>query len=988
MLSCASLALGCAPSDPEQPDPRERLGKSASALAAPPAFPLKLSANQRYLVDQNGTPFLINQASSWALIQAVPTSDAADYLDALKQKGFNTIMVSVISKAEAAAGNPPYWQGVPPFTTPWDYSTPNETYFAHADEIIDMAKDRGMLVTLVPSYLGYNGEPTQGWYDEMQASYNSVDKMLAYGRYLGRRYKSFSNIIWIAGGDNQPAAGSELETRLKAIIDGIKEQAPAQLWTAHWDSVARGWGVFSTENPTFASYMDIDGYYAYDYDYTYQRDWDFYSRTPAKMIYHLDQSYETEGGGTTWNIRRKAYQAMLMGAAGSSFCAGSNWYLFYNWRSNMNTTGTIETQYWYDFFNSRAWYDLVPDQNHQTVTAGYGTWGSLDYVTAARTSSGSSVIAYAPWMRTLTVDMTRISGTQAKGWWYDPTTGQAQLIGTFPTSGSRNFATPTDASWALVLDDASLNLAAPGTPPAGTANAAPTVATAASAKDPQVSGTGTSLGALGADDGGEPSLTYTWSTLGTPPGSVGFAPNGTNAAKSTAVSFGKVGTYDLQVTITDAQGLSAKSNVTVQVSPTLSSVVASPASATVAAGSTQQFGAAAQDQFGASLASQPSFSWSTSGGGSIDSSGLFSASANAGGAYTITASTGGKSGTASVTVAAASTNEPPTVATAASAAQNPVTGSSTNLSVLGADDAGEANLSYSWGTTGTPPAAVKFSANGTNAAKKTVASFAKAGAYTLQAVIADAQGLTTTSSIDVNVSATVTSVVASPASVSLMPGAQQQFSAIASDQFGFSTSPQPTFAWAASGGGTIDATGLFSAGSSSGGPFNVSASASGKVGNASVTISPVAAFVARINAGGSATGSFSADRYFTTGNTYANSASISTTGVSNAGPVAVYQSERYGNSFGYGFSGMSGGSMHKVRLHFAEIYWTAADRRVFNVSINGAAALSNFDIFKAAGAANVAVVRDFDVAADASGKIAIKFATVRDNAKVSAIEIL
>src|SRR4029077_12049276 len=76
-----------------------------------------------------------------------------------------------------------------------------------------------------------------------------------------------------------------------------------------------------------------------------------------------------------------------------------------------------------------------------------------------------------------------------------------------------------------------------------------------------------------------------------------------------------------------------------------------------------------------------------------------------------------------------SSNTPPTVATPASASPNPVTAQTTNLSVLGADDGGEATLTYTWATTGTPPAPVTFSLNGTNAAKNTVATFAKAGSY-------------------------------------------------------------------------------------------------------------------------------------------------------------------------------------------------------------------------------------------------------------------
>src|SRR5947199_1936996 len=59
----------------------------------------------------------------------------------------------------------------------------------------------------------------------------------------------------------------------------------------------------------------------------------------------------------------------------------------------------------------------------------------------------------------------------------------------------------------------------------------------------------------------------------------------------------------------------------------------------------------------------------------------------------------------------------PTIATAAAASPNPVTtGTTTDLSVLGADDAGEANLTYTWAVTTGPPGTT-FRPNRTNAAK-------------------------------------------------------------------------------------------------------------------------------------------------------------------------------------------------------------------------------------------------------------------------------
>jgi hypothetical protein len=94
-------------------------------------------------------------------------------------------------------------------------------------------------------------------------------------------------------------------------------------------------------------------------------------------------------------------------------------------------------------------------------------------------------------------------------------------------------------------------------------------------------------------------------------------------------------------------------------------------------------------------------------------------------------------------------NQPPSIAKAASVAADPVSGMTTALSVLGADDGGEPNLTYTWSCSG--PADVTFSANGPNRAKNTTATFQSAGRYTFRVRIADAGGLTATNSIAVTV---------------------------------------------------------------------------------------------------------------------------------------------------------------------------------------------------------------------------------------------
>src|SRR5262249_33957200 len=128
------------------------------------------------------------------------------------------------------------------------------------------------------------------------------------------------------------------------------------------------------------------------------------------------------------------------------------------------------------------------------------------------------------------------------------------------------------------------------------------------------------------------------------------------------------------------------------------------------------------------------------------------------------------------TINSGSGNQPPTVATPASASPNPVTGTTTGLSVLGADDGGESNLPYNWAVIVQPSGVTTptFSINGTNAAKNTTATFYAAGAYTFQVTITDSGGLSVTSSLNVTVNPTQTSVGMSPSSAALGNGGTKQ----------------------------------------------------------------------------------------------------------------------------------------------------------------------------------------------------------------------
>jgi beta-glucanase (GH16 family)/regulation of enolase protein 1 (concanavalin A-like superfamily) len=369
---------------------------------------------------------------------------------------------------------------------------------------------------------------------------------------------------------------------------------------------------------------------------------------------------------------------------------------------------------------------------------------------------------------------------------------------------------------AVVFDNVSLQMVGP-----------PTIAIPASTSPTAITGTTTSLSVLGADDSGESNLTYNWSTSGTPPAAVNFSINGNGPAKTTTATFQKPGNYTFLVTVSDSGGSSTTSSVSATVVQTPATISVTPALTNIAPGGTQQIAATAYDQFATAISDQPAMAWSLASGiGTINASGFYTAPAAAGSAN-VRAAFGSISGTASFTISNAS----PTVAAAASA--TPATSTTLLLGVLGDDDAGESGLTYNWANIGTPPAAVSFSTNGSNAAKTTTTTFTKAGIYDFRATIMDGSGATVTSDVSVTVSQALTSLSVSPGTATVAIGSSQTFIPTALDQFGQAMACSVAFS--VNGGGTVNSSGVFIA-ATAGQAFQLTASSGATSTTASIRV--------------------------------------------------------------------------------------------------------------------------------------------------------
>ena len=147
-------------------------------------------------------------------------------------------------------------------------------------------------------------------------------------------------------------------------------------------------------------------------------------------------------------------------------------------------------------------------------------------------------------------------------------------------------------------------------------------------------------------------------------------------------------------------------------------------------------------------------------------------------------------------------------------------------------------------------------------------------------------------------------------------------------------------------------------------------------------VSPPGKVVFAMNSGGNgyvdkAGVTYQADQYYNGGRAYSSSA-----GIAGTEDAPLYQTERYGN-FSYSIPLPNGN--YTVKLKFAEIYWSSAGRRIFDVIIGGTKVIRSLDIF-----ARVGKNRVYDVSVPATvtgGILKINFVTIKDNAKISAILI-
>jgi hypothetical protein len=415
-----------------------------------PRFPLRIGPNRRYLVDRTGRPFLIVGDSPQGMIADLSVTQADSFFADREHAGFNAMWINLLcDEYTGGRADGTTYDGIAPFRTPGDLSTPNPAYFTRAAAIVRLAARHHIAVFLDPIETG-------GWLNVLRR--NGTAKAYQYGRFLGRRYRSLHNIVWLSGNDFQTWTSRSDDALVLAVARGIKSTDPRALQTIELNYTVSA----SSDDRRWRRIIGLDA--AYTYAPTYAEVLKAYRRDHVP-VFMIESNYEGEHaymGPQT--LRRQEYWSALSGATGQFYGNKYTWQFIQGWPTHLDTIGSRQMTIVTNLLSHRPWFDLVPDTGHRLVTSGYGSYATSgdvngnDYVTAARTGNGRLAIVYLPTGQPIGVDLRRMAGRRVRAQWYDPTTGRYRMVHGSPLrrTGAREFVTPGrnhegGNDWVLVL---------------------------------------------------------------------------------------------------------------------------------------------------------------------------------------------------------------------------------------------------------------------------------------------------------------------------------------------------------------------------------------------------------------------------------------------------------------------------------------------------------------------------------------------------------
>lgn len=439
---------------------------------------LKVTPNGHYLQYDDGTPFFWLGDTGWELFHRLNLNEIKNYLDNRRAKGFNVIQAVILAE-EDGLRVPNKYGDIPLLNM--DPETPNEKYFQLVDTVLRMAAERNIIMALLPAW----GDKVTLHFGGRGPVIFNKNNAYKYGEYLGKRYRAFSNIVWVLGGDRPPkdSCNNYIDV-YRGIAKGIKDGSDKHtLITFHpggsiWES-----SPMIHDEPWLDFNMIQSGHSQLDQP-VWKNIWRDWHLKPVKPVLDAEPCYEDHpinpwnnwtperGYFRDYEVRRQIYRSVFAGGCGVTYGHHSIWQ-FYNptvkkvnypsgfWYEVLDRPGAFQAGYLRRLMESRPYTERIPDST--IIINGQGE--KAEHIEAFRDAKGRYLMVYLPVGKTITVNTSAVSSQRIKPWWFNPKNNTVVGVRDMNNSGKADFTPPSTGKgndWVLVLDNATMKYGKPG----------------------------------------------------------------------------------------------------------------------------------------------------------------------------------------------------------------------------------------------------------------------------------------------------------------------------------------------------------------------------------------------------------------------------------------------------------------------------------------------------------------------------------------------
>jgi hypothetical protein len=394
-------------------------------------YPVKVSKNGRYFVDQEGTPVFWLGTTQWNLFRKHTPEEATVILERTAKTGFAFAQVMVAGTGDGTRPNvrgEKTWIDDNPLK-------PNEAYFRDVDAVVDVARQKDVIISMT-------------LYHQRYREHITVENARPWARWLAQRYRDVPNIVW----SMTPEAKPEFVPVLRELAAGLREgDGGSHLITAKPDP-----GPYSSSFCHAEPWLDFNSTQTWTWVHLIHPlvNTDYHLE-PVKPVLMAEGAYEHgseyDFDVTPLWVRRQAYYSLLAGGH-HTYGHNDSWRVLPTWREALDAPGAAQLGLLKRIFLDRQeWWYLVPDQSLLT-RGGQLEAGVLNL--AARHKDGRWAMVYCGAAASISVDLDKVAGGGAEAFWIDPRSAEPLAIGRVAIRGEQAFTTPKGWEDALLVVEA------------------------------------------------------------------------------------------------------------------------------------------------------------------------------------------------------------------------------------------------------------------------------------------------------------------------------------------------------------------------------------------------------------------------------------------------------------------------------------------------------------------------------------------------------